>query len=128
MSKVRIIDGYRRILAVQREYVEELKEYNNLVKKFGFYLKPTHVVSVKGKKYIYHGRYWWKITYVREHGKTKVKWKYVGKDVPRGLPQPPRNPLKGLNYMREGNDVILNLDSFSKFKHIFYGLKLVIKE
>lgn len=128
MSRVRIIGGYRRIADIQREYEEELREYNDLIRRLGFYLKPTHVVVVKGRKYVYHGRYWWKIVHIREGGRTKIKWKYLGKNVCENVPKPPLNPLEGLSYVKENDDIILNMNSFLRFKHLFHGLKIVFEK
>jgi len=75
-------------------YKRALYEYNNEAKRFGFYLKPVHIVvkdTLKGRMvYNYYGRYWYKLA--KSNG--KIKWIYVGVAKPiKELPEPPLNPL-----------------------------------
>ncbi len=75
-------------------YKQNLYEYNNIVKKYGYYLKPIHIVTKKkglnNKTYIYYGRYWYKL---HSNG-SKIRWTYIGLTKPlRELPDPPINPL-----------------------------------
>jgi len=75
-------------------YKRALYEYNNEAKRFGFYLKPVHIVvknTLRGRMvYNYYGRYWYKLA--KSNG--KIKWIYVGVTKPiKELPEPPLNPL-----------------------------------
>jgi hypothetical protein len=75
------------------EIVEKLRSlvynYNSKITASGFYLKPTHLVYRKPKKYIYIGRYWYFL--VRDKG--KLRWIYAGKRKPQPwLPDPPVIP------------------------------------
>ncbi len=79
------------------EYLKSIYEYNSKLPK-GIVLKPFHYVYRNGKKYVYVGRYFYKV--IKEHG--KIKWKYLGKEVP-GLPKPPINPFEGLKFRKVGN-------------------------
>ncbi len=96
---------YKLIESIVKKYMEKVREYNSLISGRGYYLKPIHMVyktsgEVK-KKYIYHGRYWWRIEYLgRSGGKPRIKWIYLGKDKPQGLPDPPKDPLLGLTYYK----------------------------
>ena len=64
-------------------------EYNTKIRGYGVYLKPYHIVYKNGKKYIYIGRYWYKLE--RKNGKQK--WVYLGKEKPLpNLPDPPELP------------------------------------
>lgn len=64
-------------------------EYNTKIRGYGVYLKPYHIVYRNGKKYIYIGRYWYKLE--RKNGKQK--WIYLGKEKPLpNLPDPPELP------------------------------------
>ncbi len=123
--RVRVIDGYKRILDIRKEFKSEFKEYNVLIKNLGLYLKPSHIVVVKGKKYVYHSRYWWRLERGKE--KRKIKWKYLGKSIPKNIPKPPPYPLEGLAYLKDGNDVIIDMNTYMKFKHLFHGLKVKIE-
>ncbi|MGC8909926.1 MAG: hypothetical protein ACP5O5_05005 [Fervidicoccaceae archaeon] len=93
------------------------KSYNKSISGSGYYLKPIHFSSrqVEGKKrkYVYLGRYWWKVLYLgrTKEGKVKLKWIYVGKTKPSGLPEPPDNPLEGVSiYIKEGEDDFYFID------------------
>jgi len=76
------------------EIMDKLKnlvyQYNENLKKTGYYLKPFHVVYKKnGKEYYYFGRYWYRL----EYGNKKMQWIYLGKDKPDDkLPDPPMIP------------------------------------
>jgi len=71
-------------------YKLRLYEYNTLIKDYGLKLKPVHIVISRNKKYIYLGRYWYRVVY--KNG--KVRWIYIGREKPyRELPDPPLNPL-----------------------------------
>ncbi|QKQ99793.1 hypothetical protein GWK48_04770 [Metallosphaera tengchongensis] len=64
-------------------------EYNSKIKQYNVYLKPFHVVYKNGKKYIYIGKYWYKL----EKFNGKLKWIYLGKTKPmEQLPDPPQLP------------------------------------
>ncbi len=71
-------------------YLDRLREsvygYNTKVKEYGVYLKPYHVVYRNEKKYIYIGKYWYKVTKVN----GKLKWIYLGMKKPvQDMPDPP---------------------------------------
>jgi len=80
------------------------------------------------KIYQYIGRYWWKISYCGKRGKTsRVCWKYVGREKPKelqDLPDPPPNPLSGLHYIVDGDDVILDERMYERFKWVFSAYKV----
>ncbi len=64
-------------------------EYNSEISGTGVYLKPYHVVHKGGKKYVYVGRYWYRL----ERRNGKLKWIYLGKEKPYpDLPDPPAIP------------------------------------
>jgi len=96
------INEYNAFKKLIDEYKNKLYAYNSLIKKYGFYLKPYHVVikysGGKKIKYVYYGRYWYKLKYICRRGNTsKIKWIYVGSEKPLpDLPDPPRNPLEGI--------------------------------
>ncbi|MEM1750607.1 MAG: hypothetical protein QW369_05150 [Desulfurococcaceae archaeon] len=83
-------------------YKKELYSYNNAIRHYGYYLKPMHIVCRRTRsglvKYIYYGRYWYKVKYLGKYrGTSKVKWVYVGRNKPDPrLPDPPIHPLNGL--------------------------------
>jgi len=93
----------KEVLApIIEEIKDAFKEYNRSISGSGYYLKPIHYASksIEGKKrkYIYLGRYWWKVLYLGrdERGKAKIRWVYLGKNRPSNLPEPPTNPLEGV--------------------------------
>ena len=64
-------------------------EYNSEIGGKGVYLKPYHVVYKGGKKYVYVGRYWYRL----ERRNGRLKWIYLGKTKPYpDLPDPPAIP------------------------------------
>ncbi|MCS7128424.1 MAG: hypothetical protein N3E36_05325 [Sulfolobales archaeon] len=83
-------------------YKKELYSYNNVIRHYGYYLKPMHVVFKRTKsgliKYIYYGRYWYRVKYLgKRKGTSRVKWVYIGRNKPDpSLPDPPTHPLNGL--------------------------------
>ncbi len=65
-------------------------DYNTKIKDHGVYLKPFHIVYKRGgKRYIYIGKYWYRL----EKLNGKLKWIYLGKMKPMDqLPDPPSIP------------------------------------
>lgn len=114
---------FKKLMDLLEEYKKELYRYNREISLTGYYLKPYHMVvkkSSRGKiKYIYYGRYWYKILYLGKRGKTSViKWIYLGNEKPsENLPDPPRHPLEGIVikiennrvFIKNSNDFVLNL-------------------
>jgi hypothetical protein len=89
------------------EFLDKLRErvygYNTKIKDYGVYLKPYHIVYKKEKKYIYIGKYWYKIMKVN----GKLKWIYLGRSKPIGeMPDPPS--LVNFTIVMEGNTYILD--------------------
>ncbi|MEL9939848.1 MAG: hypothetical protein QW632_03780 [Ignisphaera sp.] len=75
-------------------YRIQLYEYNRMIKSYGVYLKPMHIVVKKSatglKTYYYFGRYWYRIETVN----SRVKWIYLGSRKPfENIPDPPINPI-----------------------------------
>ncbi len=76
---------------LERLYREELYHYNSLIQWSKIKLKPMHIVVSKGRRYIYLGRYWYRV----EYKEGRVVWTYLGKEKPLScLPDPPLNPLE----------------------------------
>ncbi|MGC9210482.1 MAG: hypothetical protein ACP5FT_04385 [Acidilobus sp.] len=116
---IRVIGGYSAIQSILSDVKEEIYKYNAIASRRGYYLKPVHkvykVVNGVRRVYEYYGRYWWR----RGEGKLI----YAGTSRPRGLPEPPLNPLEGLSVIREGEDVIIRCDVYERFKWAFEGLR-----
>ncbi|MEM3863658.1 MAG: hypothetical protein QW699_04110 [Metallosphaera sp.] len=83
-------------------------EYNTRIKEHGIYLKPFHVVYKKQKRYIYIGKYWYKLEKIN----GKLKWIYLGRAKPLMLlPDPPYIPDTTIVKEESGyvfDDLILN--------------------
>ncbi|MET1101789.1 MAG: hypothetical protein ABWW69_04855 [Pyrodictiaceae archaeon] len=125
---IRIINGIRIIKDFMEKYKRELYAYNSMISETGYYLKPVHIVvrtmpNGEKRSYYYYGRYWWKIVYIGKRGRTsRIKWKYLGKRKPLELskyPEPPPNPLEGLSYYVQDNDIIVRKKIYEAFKNIF---------
>lgn len=117
-----IIYGGKRVLSKLTDVIKEpFYEYNTLISKTGYYLKPVHKVYKKlpngrTRIYEYYGRYWW--------SKDGNRWKYAGREKPSMIPgKPPVHPLEGLSIIVEGNDIIIDCRDFERFKKYFIGLK-----
>ncbi|MEM4601933.1 MAG: hypothetical protein QW808_03435, partial [Desulfurococcaceae archaeon] len=81
------------------EIIPVFYEYNNRIRRTGFYLKPVHIATRRLSngttvKYYYYGRYWYRI---ERDPIGRLKWVYMGKEKPSlNIPDPPRNPLEGV--------------------------------
>ena len=119
--RVRVLGGALVLDLVLDKIKVEIYEYNTRISKTGYYLKPVHRVYRKTggqrKVYEYYGRYWWRL----ERSKGRLKWIYVGRIKPEGLPEPPRHVLEGLSVIREGEDVIIECSLYDKFRTLFDG-------
>jgi hypothetical protein len=135
-QRIRILNGVEALNRMLEEYKRLIYNYNSLIAKTGYYLKPVHIVvknTLQGrKKYVYIGRYWWKIEYAGKKGSTsRVRWIYIGKEKPKdliGYPDPPYHPLIGLSYIVDGKDVIIDVKKFEKYRWVFEGYKAVVEE
>jgi len=77
-------------------------EYNAIIRGSGVYLKPYHAVYKQNKKYIYIGKYWYRL----ERVGGKLKWIYLGKNKPiKNLPDPPKIPESTI--IVENNEVYI---------------------
>ena len=129
-KRVKVKGGWNVVRQLLEEFKRKIYKYNSLIAGTGFYLKPTHIVVKRTpagvKRYIYIGRYWWSLEYRGRKGKTsRVKWVYVGTEKPAklaGYPDPPSSPLIGLSLVVEGDDIILDEETYRKFRWLFKGL------
>jgi len=130
---VRVIGGRKVLRKIMEDFLRELYKYNSIVKEYGYYLKPYHVVTYKSssgiKKYYYYGRYWYKIKYAGKKGKTSlIKWEYVGRTKPlEKLPDPPKHPLENTVFLVENEDVLLRDEDYLRLKKYFRSLSIVIE-
>ena len=125
-----LIWGVRNVLNnLVTDHKKELAKYNRLLgrHKIPFRIRLTHTVTVKGRKYVYCGRYvykktgefWGKLDNAVFRNELKEDWDKVG--------SPPHNPLDGLTYRvfsangEETECVIVpyNLYHDSRFYHLF---------
>ncbi|MEM4788627.1 MAG: hypothetical protein QXV06_02400 [Ignisphaera sp.] len=65
-----------------------------MIKRYGVYLKPIHIVVKKtpegSKVYHYYGKYWYKVIY----NNGRLRWIYIGREKPfPEIPNPPLNPV-----------------------------------
>ncbi|MDT7860760.1 MAG: hypothetical protein RRA45_00850 [Saccharolobus sp.] len=86
-------------------------EYNTKIKEYGVYLKPYHIVYKNGRKYIYIGKYWYRLEKIG----GKLKWIYLGKRKPlENMPNPPDIP--SLTIIKEDNKYIVDEEILYKFE------------
>jgi len=116
-KSLRIEGGYDLLMKIFSPYRKRIYRYNEKIRESGYYLKPIHIVYRligKGRlKYIYFGRYWYRIYRSREGKRNKLRWIYVGRDKPDPhLPEPPINPLEGLAVIVKNDDVLIDEKTF----------------
>ena len=92
------------------EYLKELYEYNEKLPP-NVRLKVFHYVKAKGKVYVYIGKYFYKW----EKDGAKLRWKYLGKEPPEGLPKPPTSPLEGTFFVIKNGKVYVRRDVYEKY-------------
>ncbi|MEM3367263.1 MAG: hypothetical protein QXQ22_03045 [Metallosphaera sp.] len=86
-------------------------DYNTKIREHGVYLKPFHVVYKKGKRYIYIGKYWYRL----EKLNGKLKWIYLGKTKPvEQLPGPPSIPE--ITIVREDSEYVFDDSLLNQLK------------
>lgn len=115
-----------KIFEILNAYRLKLNEYNREISWSGYYLKPVHIVTKKSdniiKVYRYFGKYWWRIEYLGlRGGKPNLKWIYVGRIKPEGLPDPPTNPLEGFVFFTIAGDdehIYVSQKVYKKFEKI----------
>ncbi|MEM2203013.1 MAG: hypothetical protein QXI22_01490 [Sulfolobales archaeon] len=128
---IRIVGGAHRIKEIYDNYVREIKEYNNQIKHTGFYLMPVRKTVKKSRKdpskvkyNYYYGRYWYFYISTKERG----IYIYVGKEKPlESLPDPPKNPLEGVEIIYDGDDILIPEDQFEKVKDLFKGYTSIVE-
>ncbi|MEB3851351.1 MAG: hypothetical protein LRS49_02055 [Desulfurococcales archaeon] len=122
---VRVYGGAGAAEALSLMARKAVYSYNLAIRGTSYYLKPVHYVYKRGndgvtKVYEYYGRYWWRL----ERRGSRVRWRYVGRRKPPGLPEPPRTGLEGLRIIRVGDDIIVDCWVLEKFPDLFRGLRL----
>jgi len=138
--EIKVIGPLAKLERVLRDimdrYMTELYRYNELIKSYGYYLKPMHIVTRRTsngiRRYYYFGKYWYKLSYEGKRGKTsRVKWIYVGRNKPLPeIPDPPPNPLDLLMVKIDNNSIRLYVSSNKMIKKIielFKGFKVYVR-
>jgi hypothetical protein len=132
--RLRVYNGYQAVRAILEDYLRLIYQYNSLISGTGFYLKPIHIVTRRApdgtrRRYVYIGRYWWRISYRGKKGRTsRIQWRYVGKEKPpelRDYPDPPQTPLHGLRFALDSSqkDVIIDCETYQRYSWVFQGLR-----
>jgi hypothetical protein len=110
-------------------YRQQLYNYNSMIKGYGVYLKPLHIVvknslSESKKIYYYFGRYWYKLKAIN----GKLKWIYMGREKPLdSLPDPPTNPLLVLEVKRRQSNPDLLCIYVKNFGKVSAQINQIIK-
>ncbi len=117
---IRVKDGWKALLELLEPYRRAVYEYNEKIRGSGYYLRPFHVVCRGRKRYIYIGRYWYRVEYRGRRGTTSlVRWIYVGSRKPDpNLPDPPSCPLDGLKVVVEGGDLVVDAEAYERLVKI----------
>lgn len=108
--RVRLVDGLDAFREAVESLLRELYSYTESLRGTGYYLKPLHRVYRRDPEagvkviYEYYGRYWWRL----ERRRGRLRWRYVGREPPPGVPEPPRHPLEGMSAKIVGSDVELD--------------------
>lgn len=124
VREITVVGGVDRIHEIRGWFQKSLEEYQKEVKeiKKGFVYAPRSWKTKEGVKTRY---YWYKYVYKRRGGGTRYRtMKYVGPEKPGfNLPDPPENPLGGLEYKVTGNNILLDPKDYRKHRKLFKGLK-----
>lgn len=118
-----IKNGSKRIKEIRKKFKEEIRVYNELLKENkNLILRPTYVD--RGKKVYY---YWYRYSW--DPVRKRTVQKYVGKcklNEDEDLPEPPKNPLEGLNFeiLDNNQDIVILRDDYYRYKDLFEGLEV----
>ena len=146
-SKFIVLDAASRILEIQSGHKKKLDAYHRQVRRLKnrFFLRKVHVKR-GGKSYVYHKYYRYGHFKVGDDGEAEVvipsdlsnveryrfirgyrlkrRMVYVGAEKPKVvLPDPPDDPLAGLDFEGRGDSVILDKKTFDRLKGLFGGLE-----
>ncbi len=129
---VRIVGGARRVKEIYDEYVKQLNEYNERIRHTGFYLKPVIKVARRDhkdpSKIIKHDYYYGKYWYIAISTKKRKAYLYVGKEKPlESLPDPPKDPLEGVEIIYDGEDILIPKEQFEGIKDLFSGYTKILE-
>lgn len=123
---IRIVGGARKVKEIYDEYVRKLNEYNAQIKHTGFYLRPVTKIARRDRKDpsrivrydYYYGRYWYFYISTRQRG----IYIYLGREKPlESLPDPPKDPLEGVEIIYDGDDILIPKEQFDKVRDLFIG-------
>lgn len=118
------------IRGVMDVYRDSLYSYNTIVKRFGVYLKPIHIVVKKSsngvKVYHYYGKYWYKVVY----SKGKVRWIYIGREKPvPEIPNPPINPLTVIKVVGgKGDKACIFIENIHEWEKVYQYFAEIVKK
>lgn len=110
------------------DYRAALYSYNTMIKKYGVYLKPIHIVVKKtsegAKVYHYYGKYWYKVVY----SNGRLRWVYIGREKPfPEIPNPPLNPIIAVKIINRDNDIsCIYVDKMNLLEEITQYIKEAI--
>ena len=103
---------FKKLLAqALDECLKRVYEYNNVVKNYGLYLKPIHIVTKSnGRIYIYIAKYWYKL---QKRG-SNIRWIYVGRKKPENsiIPNPPSCPIERVVVKLNGKRVEIDMELY----------------
>lgn len=129
---VRIVEGARRVKEIYDEYVKRLNEYNEQIKHTGFYLKPVTKVARRDRRDpskiirydYYYGKYW----FFSISTKERKAYIYLGREKPlESLPDPPKDPLEGVEIVYDGEDILIPKEQFERIKDLFSGYTKILE-
>ena len=123
--KVRIVEGYKLVQSVEREFFQELESYNSTVEKLvpGYKIelvkefKPYGRLGVKVYRLKYYG-----ISWRCPSGKGKFRRGGIPVEIVDKVPAPPRFKLEGLEAIVENSDLIVEYRVFRRYRSVFEGL------
>jgi len=110
---IRLREGYSLLMNIFSPYRSRIYKYNEVIKDSGYYLKPLHIVyrtiNKYRVKYLYFGRYWYRVYKSKGKNKSKIRWIYIGRDKPDPhLPDPPINPFEGIAVIADSEDILVD--------------------
>ena len=116
--RVRLEGGLEEFRRAVERVLRVVYEFNSRLKVRGVYLKPVHrVYRTEGgvrAVYEYYGRYWWRL----ERRGGRLRWRYLGRRPPLGVPEAPGHPLEGLSVKIVGDDVEMDCRWLEVFRSL----------
>lgn len=140
-NEVLLVDGLRRLMALEAEYKKKLKQHEIVLKRINnrYFSRTTQRTLKSGevRKYDYYYTYEYRdsggrrvnipvecsrrqVAEIVKRKKLRRHQRFVSIKQPEiKLPREPKNPLEGLNYRSKGSHLILTERTYRNYRKLF---------